>query len=426
MLRRVITVVAVIVVAAAIGLFVGLQSYASRTPSRQGSRIGAQDFDLVAKGHYLVTLGDCEACHTDPGQPGRPFAGGRPVETPFGLILAANITPDRETGIGSWSDEEFDAALRKGRRPDGSPLYPAMPYGSYAKMSKDDARAIRAYLNTMKPIHNAVETNQLPFPFSIRSGMWLWNALYYDGATFTPDPDKSDAWNRGAFLVRGPGHCGVCHTPKTVLGGDDTSRRLQGANLQGWFIPEITSNKVRGIGSWSEADLVAYLKTGHNRATAATGPMAEVVELSTSRMKDEDLRAIATYLKDQPGSSEDTPPPLSARDPQMVAGAAIYRDSCSACHAPNGKGAPHLFPALAEAPNVRSRDATTLIRIVLQGTRSVATNAEPTAPAMPSYGWQLSDDQIAAVLTYIRNSWGAAAPPVKPEDVKSVRSGGEG
>jgi mono/diheme cytochrome c family protein len=380
-----------------------------------------QDFSQVERGRYLVTASDCTGCHTIPGGH-QPFAGGRPIETPFGNIVAPNITPDRETGIGAWSDDEFEAALRKGIRPDGSRLYPAMPFNAYTKMSREDVLAIRAYLNTIEPVRHAVVANTLPFPFSIRAAMRVWDALYFTEGTFQADPKQSAEWNRGAFLVDGPGHCGACHTPKSFLGGDKASQYLQGSNLQGWFAPDLTSDNRRGIGGWTLDDVVTYLRTGHNRFTAATGPMAEAITLSSSQMTDGDLKAIATYLKSLPGR-RDTPLPLGADDPRMVAGAAIYRDQCSACHSLDGRGVPHLFPSLADSSVVRSDDPVTLLRVILRGARSVSTAAEPTAPGMPSFGWQLNDAQVAAVTTFIRNTWAHAAPPVTAQDVSRARAG---
>jgi len=378
-----------------------------------------QEFTEIERGRYLAITSDCASCHTVPG--GKPFAGGRPIETPFGNIVAPNITPDLETGIGAWSEEAFDAAVRKGVRPNGARLYPAMPYNAYTKMSRDDVDAIRAYLNSVDPVSNAVIANTLPFPFNIRATMRVWDELYFKAGEFKPDPAKSAEWNRGAFLVDGPAHCGACHTPKTFLGGDRTDQYLQGSYLQGWSAPDITNDKRTGLGEWSAEDVASYLKTGHNRISAATGPMAEAVSLSTSHMTDEDTRAIAAYLKSLPGKAS-IETPLPANSATMSAGNAIYRDQCSACHGIAGKGVAKLFPSVASSSMVRSNDPTTAIRIVLRGVRSVGTRAEPTAPGMPSYGWQLDDGQVAAVLNYIRNSWGGAAPAVDAKDVSRVRS----
>jgi mono/diheme cytochrome c family protein len=379
-----------------------------------------QDFTQIERGRYLAVASDCISCHTVPGSR-QPFAGGRAIETPFGNIVAPNITPDRETGIGAWSDEEFDNAIRRGIRRNGARLYPAMPYTAYTKMSRDDVVAIRTYLNTVTPVRNAVVANTLPFPFNIRTSMRVWNALYFTPGEYKPDAQKSPEWNRGAFLVDGPAHCGACHTPKSFLGGDKTDQYLQGSYLQGWSAPNITNDTRLGLGGWTVDDVVAYLKAGHNRITAATGPMGEEIALSSSHMRDADLKAIATYLKSLPGA-QNAPRPLPADNPFMVAGGAIYRDQCSACHGLDGHGVPRLFPSLADSSMVRSDDPTTLIRIVLRGARSVATASDPTAPGMPSYGWQLDDPQVAAVLTYLRNTWGSAAPAVSTQDVSRARS----
>jgi mono/diheme cytochrome c family protein len=374
-----------------------------------------QDFTQVERGRYLAAAADCQGCHTLPGN-SQFFAGGRPIETPFGMITSPNITPDRTTGIGAWSDQQFDDAMRRGIRPDASRLYPAMPYTAYTKMSHDDVLAIRAYLNTVTPVDHRVVSNTLPFPFNIRFAMRVWDGLFFTEGEFKADPKKSPEWNRGAFLVDGPSHCGACHTPKNFLGADKASEYLRGSYLQGWFAPDITNDSRRGLGGWAVDDIAAYLKTGHNRITAATGPMGEEVTISSSRMTDQDIHAIATYLKTIDGRN-DAPPPLRPDDPAMVAGQAIYHDACSACHMLDGKGVEKLFPSLADSSMARSDDPTTLIRMVLRGARSTVTKDEPTSPGMPSFAWQLNDAQVAAVLTYIRNSWGKSAPPVGPDAV---------
>src|SRR4051794_8322054 len=333
--------------AALVPLLVAMQSVVADSPDSQA-------FGQIQNGRYLAIAADCAACHTVPDT-GKPFAGGRAIETPFGNIVAPNITPDRDTGIGAWSDDEFDDAVRRGIRPNGARLYPAMPYTAYTKMSRADVLAIRAYLKTVAPVQNRVVANTLPFPFNVRAAMRVWDALYFTAGEFTPAPPRSAEWNRGAFLVQGAPHCGACHTPKSFFGGGKTSENLRGANLQGWFAPDITNDARTGLGRWSPGDITAYLKTGHNRMTAATGPMAEMIADSTSQMTDSDLAAIATYLKSLPGR-DDNPTAVIANDPFMVAGQAIYRDQCSACHALDGKGVPQLFPSLADSSLVRSSD----------------------------------------------------------------------
>jgi mono/diheme cytochrome c family protein len=380
----------------------------------------AQAFDQIERGRYLTTVADCFACHTVPNV-GKPFAGARAIETPFGAITASNITPDVDTGIGAWSDEQFDDAVRKGVRPDGSRLYPAMPYSAYTKMTRDDVLAIRAYLATVEPVHQPVKSNTLPFPFNIRAAMRVWDALYFTAGEFQPDSRQSPAWNRGAYLVQGPGHCTACHTPKSFLGGDKTADDLRGFNLQGWFAPDITGDGKQGLGQWSEADITGYLRTGHNKFTAAIGPMTEEIVNSTSQYSDGDLSAMATYLKSLSGRQDAAP--AQAASAVMTAGQAIYRDQCSACHGLDGKGVPMLFPSLAQSSLAHASDPTSAIHLVLRGGRSVATKAEPTAPGMPSFDWQLNDDQVAAVLTYIRNAWQTAATPVSAETVGKARDG---
>jgi mono/diheme cytochrome c family protein len=379
-----------------------------------------QKFEQIERGRYLATLADCTACHTKKDR-GQPFAGGREIETPFGMILSANITPDRETGIGNWTEQQFDNAVRHGIRPDGSRLYPAMPYTAFTKMSRDDVRAIRAYLATLEPVHNRVVTNQLPFPYNIRFAMRGWDLLFFDDGRFNPDPNKSAEWNRGAFIVNGPGHCGACHTPKNMFGADKSDKALQGGQVQGWFAPNITNDKMQGLGDMSVDNVAKLLKTGHNIIVGVTGPMGEEVADASSHFRDNDLKAMAIYLKSLAGAGEQHAA-VDKPDPRMAAGQAIYRDTCSACHGLDGKGVANLFPALTKSPSARAADPTTAIRIVLRGARSVATKDEPTAPAMPSFGWQLKDDQVAAVLTYIRNSWGSASPPLSAGDVSKQRS----
>jgi mono/diheme cytochrome c family protein len=379
-----------------------------------------QSFDRIERGRYLAVLSDCSACHTAPG--GASFAGGLALQTPFGKLVAPNITPDPDTGIGNMTNDEFLAVLHEGRGHNGKRLYPAMPYPAYTRMTDDDVLAIRAYLATVAPVNNLVVANQLPFPLNIRLAMVFWNALNFTPGRYQPNPQKSAAWNRGAYIVESAAHCGTCHTPKTLLGGDKNNVALSGATLQGWFAPDITNDPHKGIGGWSKDDLVQYLKTGTNKWTLASGPMAEAVSHSTSRMADDDIQAVATYLKDSgEGNPGAKPAPVAASDNAMRAGAAIYKDSCAACHRDSGEGEINLFPRLAGSALVQSDDPTTLARVVLHGTRAVSTSSAPTAPAMPAFDWRLGDAQVAAVLTYVRNSWGNAAASVSTSAVASQR-----
>jgi len=383
--------------------------------------IDKQDFAQIERGRYLTIVGDCAACHTLPGS-GHAYAGGRAIETPFGDILAPNITPDQHTGIGAWTDDEFVNAMQNGTGRNGKLLFPAMPYTYYTRVTREDVLAIRAYLNTVPAVQNAVKADQLPFPLNIRQSMIIWKKLFFRPGEFRPNIGKSKEWNRGAYLAEGLGHCGLCHTPKNFLGGDETSRMLRGYALQGWFAADITDYARRGLGAWSNDDIATYLKTGRTPTSIATGLMAETISQSTSHMSDADLKAIATYLKDQPGqSADDNPAPVPSDQPVMKIGAKIYADECSGCHAANGKGIPSLFPALHGSAVVQQTDPTSLMHVVLRGSRGIATDAAPTGAAMPEFGWLLNDDQVAAVLTYIRNAWGNAAPSVSSAEVGRAR-----
>ena len=407
-----------------LGLIIGV-ALTSSIGTAAAAGIDKQDFGQIERGRYLTIAGDCAACHTVPGN-GHAFAGGRPVETPFGTLIAPNITPDPQTGIGAWTDQEFVDALTKGTGRHGTRLYPAMPYTYYTKLSRDDALAIRAYLNTIPAVHNPVQSDRLPFPFNMRWTLAVWDALFFKSGAFHPDPNRSAEWNRGAFLAEGPGHCGMCHTPKNFLGADETGKRLRGYALQGWFAPDITDDPRRGLGGWSVGDIVAYLKTGHNWSSAASGPMSETLNLSTSKMSDADLKAIAVYLKDQKtaGGGNKTAAVASADPPArptMISGEHIYADECSGCHMANGNGSAGLFPALNGSAVVQQIDPTTVLHVVLRGALSVGTAPAPTAAAMPQFGWLLNDGQVAAVVTYIRNAWGNSAPPVTAAQVGKAR-----
>jgi mono/diheme cytochrome c family protein len=269
-------------------------------------------------------------------------------------------------------------------------------------------------------VRNPVQPNQLRFPFDVRAGLIAWDALNFHPGELKPVAGKSAAWNRGAYIVEGLAHCGLCHTPKNAAGGDETAHRFKGYALQGWFAPDITTDKRRGIGDWSVEDIATYLKTGHNRFTAASGPMAEVVEDSTSKLTDEDLNAVAVYLKDQPVPNTTE----AAGDPDagmMKSGAAVYAVQCAACHGPDGGGVDGLFPTLKGSALVQSVDPASVLHVVLRGSRSAATDPAPTAAAMPSFGWTLSDFDVAVVSTYVRNAWGNRAPQVDAATVGKTR-----
>lgn len=372
---------------------------------------------LIQRGAYLARAGDCTACHTAQG--GQPYAGGLALDTPFGKIVASNITPDRETGIGGWSEAAFARALRQGVSRDGHLLYPAMPYNDYTKVSDEDVHALKAYLDSLPAVHKSVEANQLPFPFNIRQMMMGWNLLFFRDGRYRPDPHQSAEWNQGKYLVDGLGHCTACHTDKNLLGGDKAY--LQGGTLQGWYAPELSGNAHIGLGAWTNADVTGYLKTGGNDRAMAAGPMAEAVEHSTQYLSDPDLTAIATYLKSLPGSGRAAPIALAANNAQMVSGKQIFDINCAACHRSNGAGVATMLPALAGSPTVQAPDPNNLVRTILEGGAAAATRTNPTGARMPAFAWKLNDEQIAAVTTYIRNGWTNAATAVDARQVSKAR-----
>jgi mono/diheme cytochrome c family protein len=374
--------------------------------------------EAIARGKALTEAADCAGCHT--ADPAKPFAGGKRIDTTFGGIFSSNLTPDRETGIGAWSDEDFYRALHDGVAPDGSRYYPAFPYPSFTKMPPDDVVAIRAYLTTVTPVRNVTPAPKLRWPLNHRVVMRGWNFLFFWPRTFENNPEKSEVWNRGAYLVEGVAHCGACHTPKTVFGADKRDQLYGGSLVQGWFAPRLDSAMRSGLKSWSVDDIVEYLQSGRNGRSHAGQLMAEVVANSTSVMSDADLRAIGVYLKDLPAGP---PEPAVTRPPQtiMTSGAAVYARACVACHEADGEGTPRIYPPLPGNANLQSADPSSAIAIILDGAQTMTTPRAPNTGSMPAYAEQLSDQQISDVANYIRNSWGNAAPLVTTTQIKRKR-----
>jgi mono/diheme cytochrome c family protein len=372
--------------------------------------------DLIARGKYLATLGDCASCHTRPDAPA--FTGGIAFRTPFGTLYSTNITPDREIGIGKWSAEDFYRAMHLGIRPDGAHLYPAFPYTNFTLLSRKDTDAILAYLRTIRPARAPARKNELHFGLGWRGLVAGWNLINFNPGEFRPDPARSPIWNRGAFLVHGLGHCGLCHTPKTVLYADRTDQPLWGEVMENWFAADLTGNPHEGLGKWSVADITQYLKTGRSARGRVSGTMTEVVHNSTSRMSDADRLAIATYLKSLPAShpkSEKSRPTFKA----MQVGEAVYVQTCSLCHEAHGDE-PAIAPSLHGDTVVLSRNPTTVVRIILQGAQSFHVPADRVGFSMPAFA-ALSDREIAGVATYIRNAWGNRASEVTEAPVSTLR-----
>ncbi len=372
----------------------------------------------IERGRYLTALGDCIACHTPAGA--APFSGGRPVVTPFGTVLSANLTPDTGSGIGRYTPDTFYRALHEGLDHEGRHLYPAFPYTNYTRVTREDSDAIYAYLHTaIKPVNHTVDRNQLSFPFNIRGLMAVWNSMFFDKGELAPNAAKTAEWNRGAYLVEGLGHCQACHTPHNFMGGLKHDMAFNGGVFDTWFASDITPNTRTGIGGWKREEVLAFLRAGENAHSAASGEMGEVVGFSTSQMSDADLSAIAAYLAGLPASpSYEVSAP---EQPQMLQGQAIWQDACAACHRQDAVGVPRYFPPLRGDANLQQRDPTTVIHYILTGAQHRPTAQAPTPLSMPSFAWKLDDAQLAAVATYARNSWGNSAPAVSAKQVAALR-----
>ena len=370
----------------------------------------------LRRGQALVIAGDCLSCHAREG--GAPFAGGLGLSTPFGTIFSTNITPDARTGIGGWDGDKFYRAMHDGVGRSGN-LYPAMPYPQFSRLTHADDDAILAYLKSLPAVDYRAPDNRLPFPINLRVMVNGWNLLFFKPATFQADASQSAEWNRGAYLVTGPGHCGACHTPKNALGADQAGKAFRGGDLDNWVAPDLTGNSRTGLGGWNIDDLVEFLKTGRNAHASAAGSMADVVTYSTSLMSDPDRHAIAVYLKSLPAS-----PDAASRHPDpgaMKRGAAIYSDVCASCHLEGGLGQSRAFPPLGGNAMLQQADTTGLEHLILAGARVGPTALRPSPLTMPSFAWKLTDGEIADVGTYVRNSWGNRAAPLSAGAVKNLR-----
>ncbi|WP_298240314.1 cytochrome c [uncultured Bradyrhizobium sp.] len=376
------------------------------------------DAEKLRHGQDLMRAGDCVSCHMRKG--GEPLSGGLGLKTPFGIIYSSNITPDLETGIGRWTPDQFYRAMHDGHGVNGENLYPAFPYPWFRNMSRADDDALLAYIKTTAPVRYTPPANELIFPLGYRSLVAGWNLLFLKNDQAAPVSEKSKAWNRGAYLVNGPGHCGACHTPKNAFGADRAGQEFKGAVVDNWTAPDLTGNVRTGLGAWSEADIAEYLKTGRNAHAGAGGAMADVVTYSTSLLTDADRAAIAVYLKDLPGSPSKSPTVL-VDAASLSRGREIYSDACASCHLESGKGQPGLFPPLGKNAMVQQLDATGLEQLILAGTSIAATPSRPSPLSMPAFSWKLSDREIADVATFVRNNWGNRASAIDPDDVAVLR-----
>jgi alcohol dehydrogenase (quinone), cytochrome c subunit len=383
-------------------------------------------------GEYLARAADCVSCHSISG--GKAFAGGLKMGTPLGAIYSTNITPEHDTGIGSYTLADFGRAVRQGIAKDGHHLYPAMPYPSYSKLSEADVAALyRFFMKQVPPVHQANVPSDIPRLLSFRWPLAIWNYFYAPSASYVAKPGHDAAWNRGAYLVQGPGHCGACHTPRGIgvqeKSLDDSSPNyLAGAELDAWYAPSLRGDLRTGLGTWSREDIVEFLKQGHNRVGTAFGSMTEAVNNSTSYLSDSDIDAIATYLKSLPATSaqqavayNDATTATLRNTPTTQPGGAVYAGACASCHGFDAKGFTPYMPALVGNPVVLDDDPSSLINLILNGSIPLVAKGTPDAYRMPQFRQQLSDQDVADVITFIRHGWGNGATAVTAAQVAKLR-----
>jgi mono/diheme cytochrome c family protein len=371
----------------------------------------------IAQGAYLARAGNCAACHTARG--GADYAGGMGIATPFGTVYTSNLTPDAQTGLGRWTPAAFWRAMHHGRSADGRLLYPVFPYTSYTQISRADSDALFAYLRSLASVALANRPHELAFPYSSQVSLAVWRAMFFRAAEFTPEPAHSAEWNRGAYLVRGLGHCAACHTERNVLGASRSALALQGGAIpmQNWYAPSLASTREAGVADWDTQEVVALLKTGSSQYGSVMGPMADVVFGSTQHLNNVDLQAMAVFLKALPQQTQapriaQAPPPA-----QFGIGQKLYMGHCAECHGEQGEGARGAYPALAGNRVVTMESPANLVQIVLNGGYPPATAGNPRPYGMPPFQQTLDNSQVAAVLSYIRHAWGHAASPVTSLEV---------
>jgi len=437
--RILLSVAAIVVVALVAGLWiirgpaplafadgpkVALADYHGASPT--GVPASLAQASLVERGAYLAKAADCEACHSAAG--GKPYAGGLGFKLPFGTLYSTNITSDKESGIGNYSDQDFLNAVRRGIRDDGARLYPAMPYASYTYMTDADALAIKAYLFSLPPVHAPDPENTLKFPFNQRWAMVFWSAVFNRDSRFEPDTSKSPEWNRGAYLTEALAHCGECHTPRNLAFALNNRQKFAGAVTAGWRTFNITSDKATGVGAWRDDDLISYLSSGHAAGHGtASGPMGEAVDHSFSQMTSEDIRAIIAYLRSVPPvTSTDLPATLAPPAPashkdggtQEARGKMVFEGACVSCHGWTGESPVAPAATLTGALAVNDPAATNVAQIVISGTRR---NTPADVLSMPAFGNAYSDDEIAAVANYVTARFGAKGSKLTAKDVAELR-----
>ena len=415
------------------GTRVALADYRGSDPT--GTPPGVAEADLVARGEYLARAADCIGCHTTAR--GKPFAGGLAFKLPVGTLYSTNITPDRETGIGEWTADEFVKAMHEGVDRNGTRLYPAFPYSAYTLLTRNDVLAIKAYLFSLKPVHYRPPENDMMFPFNQRSLMGLWNVLYNPAQRFQPNIDRPPVWNRGAYLVEALGHCGECHTPRTLLQGLDADKKFGGAMIEGWKAYNMTSDRQSGIGAWSDNELAEYLSSGHaeGRSTAA-GPMGPVLNNSLRFLTRDDIRAMVAYLRTAPPIHDKADRAVTQKGPStMLSGARtrsphgpagndedlglrVFEGACASCHDWDGSGVQSPYAALIGNRTVNDPTGVNLTQVILHGASLQSQQGEIF---MPAFGTGYSDAEIAAVVNYVTGWFGTSASTVTPDQVATRR-----
>jgi mono/diheme cytochrome c family protein len=375
----------------------------------------------VERGRYLALAGNCAGCHTTRG--GQPYAGGLPIETPFGTVYSSNLTPDVQNGIGSWSSAHFWRAMHNGRSKDGRLLYPAFPYPNFTQVTREDSDAIYAYLRSLPPAPAPNLAHRLRFPYDTQAALAVWRALSFKPEAFVANAAKPAEWNRGAYLVRGLGHCQACHAPRNAFGATQQDRELGGGliPLQNWYAPSLAAPGEAGVQGWSGEDIVRLLKDGTSPRGTTVGPMAEVVFGSTQHLQDEDLFAIASFLRELPRQAPQARATERAPTDVLALGGKVYQDRCAGCHGPHGEGGDSAYPALAGHRTVTMGSSANLVKVILAGGFPPTTGGNPRPYGMPPFGQSLSDAEVAAVASFVRAAWGNSASRVTALDVQRLR-----
>ena len=415
---------ALVVLAAGAGALVWALNVRDEIDVNTPVAAAAPSASLAERGAYLARAGNCQACHTAQG--GQAYAGGRGIATPFGTVVTSNLTPDDKTGIGSWSSAHFWRAMHNGRSKDGRLLYPAFPYTSYTQVTREDSDALYAYLRSLPPVAAPNQPHALRFPYQSQAALAVWRALFFSPGVYEADASRSAEWNRGAYLVKGLGHCAACHTARNALGGSEQGLDLAGGliPMQNWYAPSLASPYEAGVSDWDKQHIVSLLKKGVSPRASVTGPMAEVVQRSTQYLSDADLGAMATFLKELPPSQATAPEPaaIKTQGESVERAAKLYEQHCAQCHGAKGEGIANAYPALAGNRAVTMGQAANLVQIVLNGGYAPATEGNPRPFGMPPFVLVLNDADMALVLTHVRQSWGNRASEVTPLEVNRIRA----